>query len=401
MRRANVPPLRIPQSRGVGKLTRFFVLILAACSIGSAKSGTGSAFDRPEPEFNPGHYLGPAFIVGAIILAALIGWFLCTFTGPLESDPRRGTRNELEIKKMVTFCYVFTALSFLATAVPLALVLLIPQTGGASDQLYLAMAQSPIGLVLGCVHAPKDETWELACKSDQYRYQWILNIGGSAFFVPEFEKPSPASSVSTTPTTPATTRTATTTPTPVPGAIPISSPQASGDQTYQENSLDPYARWLPVVIHGGLSVPWFVLIVSIMGGAVSMARRVPEYQRRALDTSYDSLSPAKAREELVFQIVQVVSAPLIAITAYNVLTPESRAGTVALAFTSGFSSEAILMAIRSFSDHLIGTEKPAASQPTAGQPAAPLDWLNRLTIGLGEAAVSALKGEGPTQPPTG
>jgi hypothetical protein len=50
--------------------------------------------------------------------------------------------------------------------------------------------------------------------------------------------------------------------------------------------------------------------------------------------------------------MQVISAPLIAITAYYLIEPELRATSVALAFTSGFASETVLLAIRALVEKL-------------------------------------------------
>ena len=44
-------------------------------------------------------------------------------------------------------------------------------------------------------------------------------------------------------------------------------------------------------INGGLVVPLYVVVLALFGGAISMTRRVPEYQRRALD-SHDVLTNA-------------------------------------------------------------------------------------------------------------
>ncbi len=51
---------------------------------------------------------------------------------------------------------------------------------------------------------------------------------------------------------------------------------------------------------------------------------------------------------MVFQIMQVVSAPLIAVVSYHIFEPSSRSVTIALAFASGFASETVLLAIRAF-----------------------------------------------------
>ena len=54
-------------------------------------------------------------------------------------------------------------------------------------------------------------------------------------------------------------------------------------------------RKAPGQINGGLVVPLYVVVLALFGGAISMTRRVPEYQRRAMD-SQDVLTNAEARE---------------------------------------------------------------------------------------------------------
>ena len=66
----------------------------------------------------------------------------------------------------------------------------------------------------------------------------------------------------------------------------------------------------------------------------------------------------QAREYLVFQIMQVISAPLIAVTAYYLVEPGSRATSVALAFTSGFASETVLLVIRALVEKMGPKTKP-------------------------------------------
>ena len=55
------------------------------------------------------------------------------------------------------------------------------------------------------------------------------------------------------------------------------------------------------------------------------------------------------------QIMQVLSAPLIALTAYNLVAPGSLATSVVVGFSSGFASESILLMIRSLADELSPT----------------------------------------------
>lgn len=100
------------------------------------------------------------------------------------------------------------------------------------------------------------------------------------------------------------------------------------------------------VVKGGMVVPLYFVIVSLFGALVSLTRRVPEFQGRLGANTARPLTPEEAREFLVFQIMQLVSAPLLASAAYYLIDPGSRAGSIGLAFTAGFSSETILLAIR-------------------------------------------------------
>ena len=109
-------------------------------------------------------------------------------------------------------------------------------------------------------------------------------------------------------------------------------------------------------ISGGMLVPLYVIILALIGSAVSMTRRVPEYQGRAMDLQ-DPLTNVQARGFLVFQIMQVISAPLIAVTAYYIVKPTTPLTSVVLGFGSGFASEPILLMIRSL------VEKLSPAQP--------------------------------------
>ena len=104
-------------------------------------------------------------------------------------------------------------------------------------------------------------------------------------------------------------------------------------------------------------VPLYLIIFSLIGGAISLTRRVPEFQKQASPNYVPTeqapkLSATMLREHLVFQVVQFISAPLLAIVAYHVLAPNSPGATVALAFGSGFASETVLRWIRGLFDKL-------------------------------------------------
>jgi hypothetical protein len=145
----------------------------------------------------------------------------------------------------------------------------------------------------------------------------------------------------------------------------------------------------PIV--GGVVVPVFFVVIALMGALVNMARKIPEFQERiepVYKTEFDSkvasgdgLPPPitwpYARDLVVFQIVQVLSTPGIAILAYSWARPEDQATTVILAFAAGFTSEVFLLAIRGVVDRLIGM----GPRPPRVRVALPLDRdMERSTV---------------------
>ncbi len=113
-------------------------------------------------------------------------------------------------------------------------------------------------------------------------------------------------------------------------------------------------------VRGGLLVPLYVIILALLGGSISLTRRLPEYQKRAspeyaATETEAKLSQHEFREYLVFQMVQFISAPLIAILAYYLIAPSTTQAAVALAFTAGFASESILLMVRAVAEKLAPT----------------------------------------------
>ncbi|TVZ41244.1 hypothetical protein P886_0587 [Alteromonadaceae bacterium 2753L.S.0a.02] len=116
------------------------------------------------------------------------------------------------------------------------------------------------------------------------------------------------------------------------------------------------------IVYGGIPVPLYVVLISLMGGIVGLMRRVPELQREywverqakmqnGIEDIQQSFAVAyKIRDRIIFQVLQVVSAPLIALVAFHLFAPASTVSAVSLAFISGFASEAILIKIRELSD---------------------------------------------------
>jgi hypothetical protein len=106
-----------------------------------------------------------------------------------------------------------------------------------------------------------------------------------------------------------------------------------------------------VEIYGGLAVPFFVIVLAFIGGAVSLSRRIPEYQRRSElhyvpNEKEPAMQPFQAREHVVFQIMQLTSAPFLAMATWYVVSPSTVASAACLAFGTGFASEPLLLMIR-------------------------------------------------------
>lgn len=122
------------------------------------------------------------------------------------------------------------------------------------------------------------------------------------------------------------------------------------------------------LIIGGLVVPVYFLAIAVLGACVGMVRRLPELHRLATEEYLREFDPqvsgtseadapidkAKARDRLVFQGVQVVFAPVVAIVAYSFARPDDVAVASILAFAAGYSSEIFLMLLRDLTDRLVG-----------------------------------------------
>ncbi len=123
------------------------------------------------------------------------------------------------------------------------------------------------------------------------------------------------------------------------------------------------------LVFGGLVVPLYFLVLALLGASVSLVRKLPEFQLRALpsyreeflkqpeanrDPKKNPIPPAEAREFVIFQVVQVATALPIAFLAYAWAKPDDLAEAAVLGFAAGFSSELFLMAIRGVVDRAIG-----------------------------------------------
>lgn len=126
-------------------------------------------------------------------------------------------------------------------------------------------------------------------------------------------------------------------------------------QKCSSNNTDNYG--MTCEVSGGLLVPLYFVILALMGGSISLTRRLPELQKQAgaeysATARQSKLTQYEFREHLIFQIVQFISAPFLAILAYYLIEPSNTTNAVALAFTAGFASETILLMVRSITNKI-------------------------------------------------
>ena len=118
-----------------------------------------------------------------------------------------------------------------------------------------------------------------------------------------------------------------------------------------------YGKSVTCEVKDGLLIPLYFIIMALMGGSISLTRRLPELQKQAgsehiATEQQPKLSQYEFREHLIFQMVQFISAPFLAILAYYLIEPSNATNAVALAFIAGFASETILLMVRSVANKI-------------------------------------------------
>lgn len=235
--------------------------------------------------------------------------------------------------RIIVHAYIVTVLAFFLSILPFVLFPINPS-------LMTYLERTPIGVLIGCQDTV--EPLVTACRTidpenftplpdpTKAAMQWVVNFGGS---------------VSNT------------------ACDSYGAACTTSDQTNIH------------VLEGGLVVPLYLIIVALMGAAVGLARRLPEYQKRGSPSYRDihgndpsigdpPMIPAQVRECVVFQIMQFMTAPLVAVTSYALIQPNAWETVVLLGFASGFSTEAVLMMIRRGVDKIA---KPSKSSSTPVQ----------------------------------
>ncbi|MDV6348551.1 carboxypeptidase-like regulatory domain-containing protein [Nitrosomonas sp. Is35] len=279
--------------------------------------------------------------------------FVHIFTYPIEALPAEGStqdeRKRIEDirsrqrNKWMIFAYSFMLISLLLTFYPFInpLFSFVEKTSGQSGGTvqqesteqektkpdagrYLkTLRERPIAVFVGCSLDPKAKT--LLCsksdaepEGDAQKAQnpgggtagkaWVINIGGHI------------------------------------------------DQCTKDD--DPnFGKSVTCQVKDGLLIPLYFIIMALMGGSISLTRRLPELQKQAgsehiATEQQPKLTQYEFREHLIFQMVQYISAPFLAILAYYLIEPGNITNSVVLAFTAGFASETILLMVRSIANKI-------------------------------------------------
>jgi len=124
-----------------------------------------------------------------------------------------------------------------------------------------------------------------------------------------------------------------------------------------KDSDKEFGKSVTCQVKDGLLIPLFFIIMALMGGSISLTRRLPELQKQAgtehiATQQQPKLTQYEFREHLIFQMVQYISAPFLAILAYYLIEPGNITNSVVLAFTAGFASETILLMVRSIANKI-------------------------------------------------
>ena len=307
-----------------------------------------------------------------ILVSVLRFLWLTRYNFASDFDPYNPTPDLVQkdmaiLQKIIFYGYAAT---FLTTLVALVAPIILSSSSTITDY----GRSSALGVLVAC----QSTTARLPTScSENPNGEWVLNIGGR---VEQLALPDPTI--------------------------------ADQAQTAGSNSLLILENTYEV--SGGVVVPLYLIVISLLGASVGMARRMPEYQKRGSKRYHQEfqyrekmglanaadpkpLDPTEVREYVVFQVLQVFSAPLVALTAYSLITPGEPATVVILAFASGFSTEAVLLLIRrgvsrigsSSKPNVVGDKQVAGlakgSKSVPAVPANPIQAVDEAVAGNKEA----------------
>jgi hypothetical protein len=273
-----------------------------------------------------------------------------------------GEMRKRKARLLFSMMYLMT---FFSLAVPIVAALLVAQ----SQYVLEVMEEAPIGLVKGFAPGVSEG-------------QWLINIGGSvnrnrsgvervaSSSTPGSSGPAPSTAESDSSAGLATV---------------ASSMSASGTTTL---GREPFAS-----VAGGLTVPFYVVLLAMLGAGINMTRRVPEIQQRydhqlppgddrpvirqALGftgrllaggddngVAVPSGAAAEIRRQLVENYMYLLSAPFLAIAIYYLLQviaeQVAQPVLVLMSFATGLTSDKIVGSIIRFAEKQLGDERPPA-----------------------------------------
>lgn len=299
-------------------------------------------------------WTGTMWIAIAIFSSVIAGHFVYSFTRDLPSS-KRHARLGRELRTIFVYAYALQGL-----AMGTGLLLLI----GVVPAVPVGKLG---GLVYGCQESERGYGSDLAACTDQDSVgQWLLHIGSRAQGPFENELGNNLlhqvdqacdHHVDAPMITEAISKFDTSVGQGVVSAVATACGEADSDRRtrIKESLLTNGVVSNQYKLSGGLIVPLYVVVLSIMGAAVGVSRRLPEIQRQAahsVQRSGHGIAAIVARERVVFQIMQVLAAPLIAVTAFATFEPDTGTSAVLIGFTAGFASEAVLTKLRQASEAL-------------------------------------------------
>lgn len=320
------------------------------------------------------HALGGVLIevlcgLAVVLFLVLVGHSIHCFTRDL---PAAGGRLPKELRAIFVYGYFFMALALLAVLLPFAI-------GGSETPPEQRWA----GVVSGCVEADDAFGSGLTrCGDSPPRAQWLVHVGGTVATETEERLLAELTAGAKAACEGGKNWDAVFTLLRALGLTDTSSVEAelralctSGPTEADIASiLDQQGIGVasPTSLSGGLVVPLYVVLFAVAGGVVGMTRRLPEIQRRAAHSTQgkadrEPISAIEAREMVVFQVMQVVAAPIIAMATFAALEPETVPGAMLVGFASGFASEAVLKKLRQASEAFVGEDRQTPrGQPTNG-----------------------------------
>jgi hypothetical protein len=223
--------------------------------------------------------------------------------------------------------------------------------------------------------------------------QWLVNLGGAVSpRQPASDKPSPAPAQNADGNAPAPSPAASASPRPTPSSTP--NPRA--------DELRQVAGYPSV--QGGLAVPFYVLILAMLGAGINMTKKVPDIQKRhdiealpddsqsmmsaalkapvtalvssrsRVNTEEGTVAVSGIRKDLIDTYMGLISAPFLAIAVYYLLqviaTKIAEPVLVLVAFATGFISDSIVTAITQLASEMI-SKRPSTPSRSQGKKRSP------------------------------